>query len=493
VVSVLDERGRLERIPLPRLLLDLEAARFTGTVCLSRDAVEKRIVLREGVPLFAESNLASESLGVQLMDAGLLSRDDYARVVERVKQRGCKEGTALLELELLRPKDLFLALREQVRRRILDAFVWPAGEFELLHTEAPSEEAQAFRLDPVSLARDGLAAHWSLDRLFAELGPRLGRHPRPTRRFDRVAARLGDTPAVQQLCSAIDGVKRLDEILRLTSEPEALAALWVLEAAGAIEMATAPLAPEAADPELPPEIELVVSSGTQEAPRPGPRVARSRDAAAPGQADSEALRAELLDKHARIGKLDHYEALGIERNASAADVKRAYIRHAKRFHPDALGRLGLQELAPQANELFARVGKAYEVLSDPDRRRTYDAGESEEDAFKANRLAEAEVSYRKGELLLKMGNFAGALPFLKSAVDLWPDEAEYQGGFGWALFKNRPPDPKAARKHLERALELGGEQPQVLLRLGFVLRALGEIEQADRVTARAKALDPKGR
>lgn len=491
-MSVLDERGRLEKTPLPRLLLELEAARFTGAVRLRRESVEKRIVLREGVPLFAESNLASESLGVQLMDAGMLSRDDYARVVDMVTQSGCKEGSALLELGLLKPKDLFLALREQVRRRILEMFVWPAGDFELAHGVAIREEAQAFRLDPVVLVRDGLVAHWSLDRLFGALGPSLGCHPRPTPRFARIVARLGDAPEIQRLCSAIDGVKRVDEILREV-DPSALAGLWVLEATGAIEMAAAPAAAEPEAAETSPEIEVVVRSGAA-GPRPGPRAASSSGAAAAAHPDSDALRSELIDKHARIDEMDHYEALGIERKASPADVKRAYLRHAKRFHPDALGRLGLQDLGSQANELFARVGKAYEMLSDPERRSAYDAGGSDDDqSAQANRLAEAEVSYRKGEMLLRMGNFAGALPFLRSAVELWPEEAEYQSAFGWVLFKNRPPDPKAAREHLERALELGGEQAQVLQRLGFVLRALGETEQADRHTARAKALDPRSR
>ncbi len=80
------------------MLLRLYRRRFSGTLRVSRDGVEKRVVLRDGVPVMAESNLPSESLGVQLMDAGRITRDDYARVVEAVRTRKCKEGAALLGL-----------------------------------------------------------------------------------------------------------------------------------------------------------------------------------------------------------------------------------------------------------------------------------------------------------------------------------------------------------------------------------------------------------
>ncbi|TDJ16318.1 MAG: DUF4388 domain-containing protein, partial [Deltaproteobacteria bacterium] len=64
MMVVIPEQGRLAEVPFPRLLLDLYKARFSGAVTLSRERVGKRFLLHEGVPVFAESNLASESLGV---------------------------------------------------------------------------------------------------------------------------------------------------------------------------------------------------------------------------------------------------------------------------------------------------------------------------------------------------------------------------------------------------------------------------------------------
>ena len=64
--------------------------------------------------------------------------------------------------------------------------------------------------------------------------------------------------------------------------------------------------------------------------------------------------------------MDLYVILGVERGATLADVKRAYRRLARKFHPDI--NPGDRRAAAQ----FRQIAEAYETLSDPDRRRRYD-------------------------------------------------------------------------------------------------------------------------
>jgi hypothetical protein len=97
------EQGRLEEIPLPRLLLDLHRARFEGSLELRRDRLEKTFLFQEGVPVFAESNLASETLGVQLMDSGRITREQHQQVSRYLVEKRCKEGKALLDLGFIEP------------------------------------------------------------------------------------------------------------------------------------------------------------------------------------------------------------------------------------------------------------------------------------------------------------------------------------------------------------------------------------------------------
>ncbi|MEA2460770.1 MAG: molecular chaperone DnaJ [Actinomycetota bacterium] len=63
---------------------------------------------------------------------------------------------------------------------------------------------------------------------------------------------------------------------------------------------------------------------------------------------------------------DHYETLGVARTAAPDEIKRAYRRLARAHHPDANGQ------DPEAEEKFKEVSRAYEVLSDPDKRSRYD-------------------------------------------------------------------------------------------------------------------------
>src|SRR5438046_10249367 len=64
--------------------------------------------------------------------------------------------------------------------------------------------------------------------------------------------------------------------------------------------------------------------------------------------------------------MDFYILLGLERGASLNDIKRAYKRLARKYHPD------INPGDRMAAAHFREIAEAYETLSDPDRRRRYD-------------------------------------------------------------------------------------------------------------------------
>jgi DnaJ-class molecular chaperone len=101
---------------------------------------------------------------------------------------------------------------------------------------------------------------------------------------------------------------------------------------------------------------------------------------------------------------DYYELLGVERDASDAEVKRAFRKVARELHPD------VNAHDPEAEEKFKAAAEAYEVLSDPEQRQVYD---------------------RYGQEGLRSGGFPGGGQGFSSVEDIF--SAVFGGAFGFEV------------------------------------------------------------
>jgi DnaJ-class molecular chaperone len=68
----------------------------------------------------------------------------------------------------------------------------------------------------------------------------------------------------------------------------------------------------------------------------------------------------------KMAKQDYYKTLGVDRKASDKEIKQAYRRLARKHHPD------LNPDDKQAESRFKEINAAYQVLSDPEKRKKYD-------------------------------------------------------------------------------------------------------------------------
>jgi curved DNA-binding protein CbpA len=480
--------GSLFETPLPRLLVGLHRDGFTGHLTLSSESLSRRFDWRGGRPVGVSSRLPAESLVEILAKSGGLDAAQKGRVADAMRERGSTELQALAALGSVAPRALLAALGEQLRRALLASLSWRSGSFTFEVRDAAGA-APALPFDLLAVLFEGTAAAWRPHEVLGVLGEQATRYPALV--AGASTPWLPKEGPARALLAAVDGRTAAYALLQAHPEPECAAALWLLADLGALAWADAPAAEAAPAPAGAPEgprIEIVVRGG--EAASAAASGADDRKAAAAKGGADEELRREIQDLHARFRSIPYWELLGVARDAGPKDVRRAYLSAAKRLHPDRLAQLGLLDLKEAANEVFAEIARAHEVLADPEKRKQYETslgGESDSDA---QRVAEAEASYVRGEQLMRAGNFRGALEFLERAVALWPDEADYQAALGWSLHRKTPPESERALEHFERAYALGTEQAVWWLRGSLVAKSIGNEKRGAELAARARSLDP---
>lgn len=485
--------GILESISVPQLLAEAWRDRRSGTLRVAQGKSERLIVVVDGSPVGVEVSPGDDHFGQALQDAGELTGPDRAKVEKLAQERSCPQASAVLALRLMDAKKLYVAIRKEARNQIATTFEWTQGGYQWLPADSSSSES-AKPFDILQLIQTQLPKRWGTDRLFQCVMDVADCHGDIAPRFRRVTRQLSESsPEAARAISRLDGSAPLGQILgECAGDATTAATLWLLMHAGILRLVDAE-AKQALALSLDFEVEVsdspsLESAGTalNSGAQPNAQAAES-----PSNPRADALREEIATLGGEVNQLDHYSALGLNADASPIDIKKAYFKAAKRYHPDSLAKLGLTELKADAATVFARIAEAFETLSDPAKRERYDQGGSEEPDIDMARLAQAETSYRKGEILLRMGNFPAALEYLEPAVELWPEEPAYQAALGWALFKQPKRDKIRAREHLEIAHSTGPEDPTTLHRLSIVLRQHGEKEKADQLFARAQQLDPK--
>ncbi len=202
---------------------------------------------------------------------------------------------------------------------------------------------------------------------------------------------------------------------------------------------------------------------------------------------------DIEENYARMRTQDFYERLGVEEMATPDQVRQAYFALAKRWHSDRFSGIPLGESQRTLEHLFGLVAEANATLSDAKKRADYDlvrAAQKQGQQTDVRAIVNAEEAFHHAEALIERGQFEAALPELTQALQLNPNEAEFQAAYGLAIFFAKK-DESAALEALSKALTLSDNSARVHEYFGRVHRALDHTHEARKHFLAALEINPK--
>jgi curved DNA-binding protein CbpA len=179
---------------------------------------------------------------------------------------------------------------------------------------------------------------------------------------------------------------------------------------------------------------------------------------------------------------DYYEILGVARDASTAEIRKAYAVIAREKHPDRIGDPVAKE---RAQEFFKDATAAFNTLVNEKSRQEYDRSLARPTPTIPAEIA--QDAYTRALASLEARDVAGAVELLRSAAHHMPADARYQHALALALAR-LPHGMREAIQFMEKAIQLSpqnaafhAELATLFLREGLSLRARREAELALRL------------
>ena len=466
--------GDVKDMTIPWLFQSLRAEKKTGTVIFSRETAIKKVYFQNGDVIFASSNLDDDRFGEFLLRSNKLTRAQFDASAELTKKTGKKLGAILVELGFISPQDLVTGVKEQVKQIILSLFTWRDGRYIFDDSPLPTSDIIPLQMSIGNLIVEGIRSQdWQLVRkslppLKTKLRPAVD----PSFLFQ--GADLDQDQ--QSILSLIDGNRSIEELCSLSglgdfNTLKAIYALLALKMAdkGAVkteqEMKAARTAMQ--------EAAAAAQRKTAES-EPGEQGPEAAEQAAP------VTRQMIQEALVAMKNQDHYQVLGVRKSATPQELKKAYFRLAKIYHPDRHFEAEMSDLKETLEKLFAGIHAAYQTLSDPVQRQNYDPDPSAKPAATAHyeekrpeeyvenyteKAGQAAAYFKAGIKDFSIGNFWGAAESFAWATRLDPVKSDYFHHYGLTLARI-PRRRHEAEENLKKAIEIDPLRPEYHLELG---------------------------
>lgn len=200
------------------------------------------------------------------------------------------------------------------------------------------------------------------------------------------------------------------------------------------------------------------------------------------------VKRRIITMRRRVRSADYFVLLEVARDVDARDLKRAYFRLSKEFHPDRYYRKNTGPFGPWLAQIFETLSKAFEVLADATSRQRYLAsmtGEHLSTSSAQTRTEYARDLFERACTAETGGDMEGALKLFAAAIRV---DAQPRYLSRAALCATSAGELPAAEEYAKKAASLEPESPSYARILADVYRASGKLEQAEKTLVHALGL-----
>lgn len=422
-------QGNLKLERLSSIIIALSFSKRSGTLVLKKDDLRKNVYIKDGYIVFAQSNDMNDRIDKILLKVGLLNEDQNKDIEKLFHQYGRITGKILVNNGFLTPQEFYTSIRLQTLEIVCSLFNWERGLFKFKEGDLPKKGLPPVKMDSGIVVYEGLRrmTNWNIIH-------------RDMSNFNQVFTLAEKVPT---LFNNVKLVKSEKEMLKIISEKKsikdiiedssidsysAMKSLHLLHSMCFIEKSDEPSSAYGQE-----DINKI----------------QTKD-----EASHQLIRKKCEDLLKSKDTLTYYQILSVERNASESDIKKAYMRMIKDFHPDKHYYTPDKDFIQNLHSFLLYLNKVYDVLMDKNKREDYDK-ECEYKANKsgANNEALAKEHFEKALEELKIKEYWRAAEFFKIAARLAPHNTTYWKHLALVLMKI-PKKLKEAEEVLLKTIEL---------------------------------------
>jgi curved DNA-binding protein CbpA len=452
--------GNMRNFRPSDLLLGIQKAGRTGVLRMVTPLSSKYIYFSNGKVVFVTSDNEDRDVSESLLYSGKISSEQFDRSIGFMSEAGKKQVAALLELGYIKPDEIVPALHHQAEKVLMSLLTLDEGGFIFKEGQLAPEKLLSNTFNITDLIYQGTKNCGDPEKI-SNLCKGIGPIVCLNSEADDYVCKIRLDEREKGVIRFLDRERTISEVLSMSplDEPETLRMIYALHSVQVLE---------------------TIETGHDN------NVPDEEQAPAMGERELEAVHKieKLYDEYRSLG---YYGVLDVRQNAPLEDIKRAYYRMAREFHPDRHLYISFHSAKEKLNVIFSYINEAYQALI---------ASQHNQQDVRGGRTGEGDVPYKHlarqkfetGMNLLRSADHEQALTFFGQATNLDASIPAYHYYYGLELFRNKK--LRDAEASMRRASRLDPYNAVYMAELGHIYLVLGFNTRAKNAFEKALKNDP---